>query len=139
MDGWVALGLMGVAFSRSLWPKVLACLLLPWADDRFLIGLPAAVLLTQLPPNAQEAPPRPAAIVAAIGIPVSVFLGLRLVIERYCALNTFGAHPYPPILAHVSAFSLGSLARSESCGCWCRWASGSRGDSGRRSESRLLS
>jgi len=110
---------------------VLACLLMPWADDRFLIGLPAAVLLTQLPPNAEKQPshrcPPATELVAAIGIPIALFLMLRLVIERYCALNTFGSHPYPPILTHLSAYLFGLTCALRAVwllvpvGLWLAW------------------
>ncbi len=41
-DAWVWLGLLAVAFGRSAWALPLACLLCPWIDERFLLGLPLA-------------------------------------------------------------------------------------------------
>jgi hypothetical protein len=41
-DSWVWLGLLAVSLSRSRSCFVLACLLCPWVDERFLIGLPLA-------------------------------------------------------------------------------------------------
>ena len=44
-DAWAWLGLVAAAFSPRLWPLAAACLLCPWVDERFLIGLPAALLI----------------------------------------------------------------------------------------------
>jgi len=41
-DAWVWLGLLAVAFGRSAWALPVACLLCPWIDERFLLGLPLA-------------------------------------------------------------------------------------------------
>lgn len=41
-DAWIWLGLLVVAFSESRAALVSACLLVPWVDERFLIGLPLA-------------------------------------------------------------------------------------------------
>lgn len=41
-DAWVWLGLLAVAFGRSRWCGPVACLLCPWIDERFIIGLPLA-------------------------------------------------------------------------------------------------
>jgi hypothetical protein len=41
-DAWVWLGLLAIAFAESWWVQLLACLLCPWIDERFLIGLPLA-------------------------------------------------------------------------------------------------
>lgn len=42
-DPWVWLGLLVVTLSRERWPGWIACLLCPWVDERFIIGLPLAV------------------------------------------------------------------------------------------------
>jgi hypothetical protein len=42
-DAWVAVGLLVVAHARSWWPVVLACVLTPWVDERFVLGLPLAL------------------------------------------------------------------------------------------------
>lgn len=47
-DPWVWLGLLAVAFGRSVWAAPLACLLCPWIDERFIIGFPLAWLLARL-------------------------------------------------------------------------------------------
>jgi len=44
-DGWVWLALLAVAFSPSRAAVVAACLLAPWVDERFIIGLPLAWLV----------------------------------------------------------------------------------------------
>lgn len=44
-DAWTWLGLLAVAFGRSRWATPLACLLAPWVDERFIIGLPLALLV----------------------------------------------------------------------------------------------
>ena len=46
-DGWVWLGLLAVAFAGSPWTLLAACLLCPWVDERFLIGLPLALAVRQ--------------------------------------------------------------------------------------------
>lgn len=55
-DSWVALALLGVAFARSRTLVVLACLLAPWIDERFVLGLPLALLVRWLA-NAAETQP----------------------------------------------------------------------------------
>ncbi len=42
-DAWVVLGLLLVAFARRPWVVWLACLLTPWVDERFVLGLPLAL------------------------------------------------------------------------------------------------
>jgi uncharacterized protein len=42
-DAWLALALIGVGFARARWMVVLACLLAPWIDERFVLGLPLAL------------------------------------------------------------------------------------------------
>lgn len=42
-DSWLALALIAVSFVQSRWLVVLACLLGPWVDERFVIGLPLAL------------------------------------------------------------------------------------------------
>ena len=42
-DSWLALALVAVAFVQSRWLVALACLLGPWLDERFVIGLPLAL------------------------------------------------------------------------------------------------
>ena len=41
-DAWIWLALVAVAFVRARWLVVAACLLGPWIDERFVIGLPLA-------------------------------------------------------------------------------------------------
>ena len=42
-DGWIWLGLLAAAFARSRWTWLIACLLCPFVDERFIIGLPLAL------------------------------------------------------------------------------------------------
>lgn len=42
-DAWVVLGLLIVAYSRAFWPAVVAGVLFPWCDDRFVLALPFAL------------------------------------------------------------------------------------------------
>lgn len=44
-DGWVWLALLAVAFGRLPAALPLACLLAPWVDERFIIGLPLALVV----------------------------------------------------------------------------------------------
>jgi hypothetical protein len=44
-DAWVWLALLAVSFSPARWPVAVACLLAPWVDERFIIGLPLALLV----------------------------------------------------------------------------------------------
>lgn len=41
-DAWVWLGLLTIAFGRARWALAITCLLCPWIDERFIIGLPLA-------------------------------------------------------------------------------------------------
>ena len=42
-DVWLSLGLLGVSFARKRWVVIAACILAPWIDERFVIGLPLAL------------------------------------------------------------------------------------------------
>ncbi len=53
-DSWLALALLAVAFARSRRVVLLACLLAPWIDERFVIGLPLALLVRRI--GGDEAP-----------------------------------------------------------------------------------
>jgi hypothetical protein len=44
-DAWLALGLLAVSFARRRWVVLAACLLTPWIDERFVIGLPLALCI----------------------------------------------------------------------------------------------
>jgi len=43
-DPWAWLGLLAVCLGRGRWVLPLACLLCPWVDERFVVGLPLALL-----------------------------------------------------------------------------------------------
>lgn len=51
-DAWVWLGLLAVAFGQVRWAIPTACLLCPWVDERFLIGLPLAWVIRCLDKDA---------------------------------------------------------------------------------------
>jgi len=51
-DSWLALGLFGVGFAPSRPVVIVACLLAPWIDERFVIGLPLALCVRSLRPAA---------------------------------------------------------------------------------------
>jgi hypothetical protein len=44
-DSLLVLGLLAVAFARHRWAVWLACVLTPWIDERFVLGLPLALLV----------------------------------------------------------------------------------------------
>jgi Flp pilus assembly protein TadD len=44
-DSWLVLGLLLTSHGRSRWGVWLSCLLGPWVDERFFIGLPLALLI----------------------------------------------------------------------------------------------
>ena len=56
-DAWLALALLAVAFAGPRWLVVLACVLAPWIDERFVIGLPLALCVRRLAQSG-EPPPR---------------------------------------------------------------------------------
>jgi len=47
-DSWVWLALLTVAFSPKLYLLIMAALLAPWVDERFILGLPVALCTTYL-------------------------------------------------------------------------------------------
>lgn len=44
-DSWLAVGLLAAAFSPRRGALLAACVLTPWIDERFLVGLPLALLI----------------------------------------------------------------------------------------------
>lgn len=50
-DAWVWIGLLAVAFGRAPWALPLACVLCPWIDERFIVGLPLAWMVRCLDEN----------------------------------------------------------------------------------------
>jgi hypothetical protein len=96
-DAWVWWAQLAVAFGRGRWILPVACLLAPWVDERFIIGLPVALLARSLHRNEPEFPWR--------GM---LFAGLWLVpyaITRI--LYSFDAHA-----AHGTHFFLDYVVRS---------------------------
>jgi len=47
-DSWLVLGLLAVAFARWRWAAWLACIWAPWVDERFVLGLPVALLCREI-------------------------------------------------------------------------------------------
>jgi TPR repeat protein len=50
-DSWLALGLLVVAFAPARSVVLAACVLTPWVDERFVIGLPLALCVRSLRPG----------------------------------------------------------------------------------------
>ena len=77
-DAWIWLALLAVAFAghaeRSL---ILACLLAPWVDERFVIGLPLALLVRQA--DRPDTGLLRAAVIGAAAL--APYLGLRLILR----------------------------------------------------------
>lgn len=113
-DGWVALGLLAVAFSSSAAAKAVACFALPWCDDRFVIGLPVAVSVSLVrllrgPPVAMKAAAWAcAARLLPIAIPIGFFVVARLLIEARSDVNTLGNHLFPPVSDHLQTVAWGA-------------------------------
>jgi tetratricopeptide (TPR) repeat protein len=47
-DSWLAIALLAVGFVRQRWVVLLACVLAPWIDERFVIGLPLALCVRRI-------------------------------------------------------------------------------------------
>lgn len=47
-DAWAWLGLLAVGFGQARWALPVAVLVVPWVDERFIIGLPLAILVRAL-------------------------------------------------------------------------------------------
>lgn len=56
-DAWLAVALLAVAFAGPRWVVALACLLAPWIDERFVLGLPLALCVRRIA-NADTTEPR---------------------------------------------------------------------------------
>lgn len=54
-DSWLAVALLTVGFSRQRWSLLVACLLGPWIDERFVIGLPLALFVRYLAGHGRSA------------------------------------------------------------------------------------
>ena len=55
-DAWLALALLAVAFAGPRRLVVLACVLAPWIDERFVIGLPLALCVRRLAQSGEPTP-----------------------------------------------------------------------------------
>jgi hypothetical protein len=76
-DGWWMLGLTVVCSSRSSWAVAVACLLSPWVDERFLLGLPLALCCRHVVLG--SAFPRGWRSIASIGAAALVYPAVRVV------------------------------------------------------------
>lgn len=72
-DAWVWLALMVLAFSKSRKAILAACLLAPWIDERFLIGLPLAWIIRSF--DREEPLLRQEILLCA---PILIYLGARI-------------------------------------------------------------
>ncbi|MEN9635007.1 MAG: hypothetical protein RL077_3411 [Verrucomicrobiota bacterium] len=55
-DAWLALALLAVAFAGPRRLVLLACVLAPWIDERFVIGLPLALCVRRLAHSGEPTP-----------------------------------------------------------------------------------
>jgi hypothetical protein len=69
-DAWATAGLLGVALGGGPGTVFLCCLLCPWVDERFLVGLPLAVYCRHLASASEKGPRvgRPEVLAAAVGV-----------------------------------------------------------------------
>ena len=47
-DSWLGVALLAVAFARQQSIVILACILAPWIDERFVVGLPLALIVRRI-------------------------------------------------------------------------------------------
>jgi len=73
-DAWLALALIAVALVRPRWAVVGVCLLAPWIDERFVVGLPLALWVRYL-----QAEPKATAGLAWFKAEAALPLGLACV------------------------------------------------------------
>jgi hypothetical protein len=102
-DGWVALGLLIVTFSAR-WQAVLAAaLLLPWADDRFILGTPLALAVAWVLDREQPLREGPSFLrrTIAAGAGIAVAVSVRAILAAVAA-SDLNAAPIPP-LGHPDA------------------------------------
>lgn len=50
-DSWLAVALLAVGFAKRRWLVLLACVLAPWIDERFVIGFPLALCVRRIVDN----------------------------------------------------------------------------------------
>jgi hypothetical protein len=113
-DGWVALGLLAVAFSSSAAATAVACFTLPWCDDRFVIGLPVAVgvsswwLLQGTSVSTRAAVWSCAARLVPVAVPIAVFVAARLAIEARSDVNMLDNPLFPPLVDNLQTVAWGA-------------------------------
>ena len=108
-DAWAWLGLVVVGFGRGQVSLALACLLCPWVDERFIIGLPLACAVRH--------------VRTATGASFTVFAGWRETLQA-------GLWLLPYVVTRLTARRFGMHDDSESflrqhlrgCLVWLPWA-----------------
>ena len=114
-DGWVCLGLLVVAFAHHRSPVLLCGLLLPWADDRFLIGIPAALAVAWTRRRHEPAARSFESDCMFVAVAVSSIV-LRVVIENVTGESS--------LMRFAAAWQPGSIATYAAAVwmCWrCIW------------------
>jgi tetratricopeptide (TPR) repeat protein len=105
LDSWFVLALLVVAFARSRVFLAIACLLAPWVDERFAIGLPLAVVVRLafvlcVRREATQALFRDA---IAVGAPAILYLALRIALFR--SVDTSSSDSVNESLARIHNFA----------------------------------
>ncbi|HVX62127.1 MAG TPA: tetratricopeptide repeat protein [Pirellulales bacterium] len=79
-DSWMIAGLLAASFFRSRVLFAACCLLVPWIDERFLLGLPLCLLIRSFDDGPSDRrPAKDWAIDAAIAVgSTAAYVGLRL-------------------------------------------------------------
>jgi hypothetical protein len=92
-DSFLVLGLLTVAYAVRRWPVWLACILTPWIDERFIIGVPLALLVRWI---GTADPPSPRTLgtwllreVLIPGALASAYVGLRFALAGRAGSQTF--------------------------------------------------
>lgn len=102
-DGFLALALLVLAFSPSLWLLVISCIAAPWIDERFVMGVPLA-LVSRLVISGGIAEFKLSWVKKNILLPVTlvgIYLPIRLWLAGQGNSNTVSGH-----LASVAVFGL---------------------------------
>jgi tetratricopeptide (TPR) repeat protein len=105
LDSWFVLALLAVAFARSRALLAIACLLAPWVDERFAIGLPLAVVVrVAFVICARGRSPQSLFRDAiAIGAPAILYVALRIALFR--SIDTSSSDSVHESLARIHNFA----------------------------------
>jgi hypothetical protein len=87
-DAWVWLGLTALAVEESLAPALIACLLCPWVDERFIIGAPLAWIAGRLGRDQRLLSRDLTPLVCAL----AVYGSIRFVLGEWLGVHTVAAH-----------------------------------------------